>query len=130
MQMEGPVSMSLHASAGEQRASPLRPISLLRTEGTAVQVNSDASTILLVHSGAPSRRSFQAALKGPGHRLLEANSAGQALQLIHSQRVDLVVVALRADTDGVALCRAIRACVGNALLPVITIGQRGQVEDE
>src|SRR5947209_2734417 len=115
MQMEGPVSMSLHASAGEQRASPLRPISLLRKEDTASQVNSDASTILLVASAATRRRSFQAALKAPGYRFVEANSAGQALQIVRSQPVDLVVVALTADTDGVALCRAIRAGVGNPL---------------
>src|SRR5438445_815908 len=127
MEMKGPMSTTLHASAGTKQKAPARLLDVRRTELTEVQRNSDPGTILAVDGSACRRRSLGTFLRGLRHTVREIGTTEDAFQIVCSERVDLVIVdVMTPDMGGVALCRAIRGCSENPLLPVITLGRSGQ----
>lgn len=65
--------------------------------------------ILLVDDSEPARRVLQSWLEGRGHRVVTACSGREALAVVESQDVDLVITdVLMPDGDGVELTRTLR----------------------
>ncbi len=84
--------------------------------------------VLLVEDEPPMRRFIRASLTSHGYRLVEAESAQQAVALITSHNPDLVVLDLGLpDRDGIALTRELREWCKT---PIIVISARGREDDK
>jgi CheY-like chemotaxis protein len=80
--------------------------------------------ILLVDDVPAVRLSIRAALEAVGYQVLEASDGKEALTLLDSQGVDLIVTDLwMPNLDGVELLKRLRA--GNANIRVIAISGGG-----
>src|SRR5260221_6793746 len=78
------------------------------------------STILIVDTNQPDRRSYITLLGNFGHRLLEANDGVEALELARIEIPDLIITdIIMPNMDGFALVRHLRAELLLASVPVI-----------
>ena len=83
--------------------------------------------VLLVEDDARIRRVLQIALRDDGYRVLEAPDGSTALDLVGSDRVDVVVLDLMLpDIDGFEVCRRIRR---TSDVPVIVASAKGDSHD-
>ena len=83
-------------------------------------------TVLLVDARVTVRRMAQLLLKGEGRHFLEAAGAAEALHVLRTERVDLVVTDLDLPgVDGLALVRWLRAQVPLRALPVVALTAAG-----
>src|SRR5437763_1293154 len=77
------------------------------------------SSILIIDDDCGFRDGLAETLQDFGHRVLTAADAAAGLALLARERVDAAIIDFRmAETDGVALLRAIRARPEHARLPV------------
>jgi two-component system KDP operon response regulator KdpE len=85
-------------------------------------------TILVVEDELHMRRFIRASLASHGHRVLEAERADIALQLLTSQNPDLVLLDLGLpDADGLELMQEIREW---SQVPILIISARGREEEK
>ncbi len=78
-------------------------------------------TILIVDDGDQNRELLRGML-GPQHRILEASSGPEALQLVASERVDLVLLdVMMPRMTGYEVCKKIKERVGEPFLPVLLV---------
>ncbi|HJV14830.1 MAG TPA: response regulator [Propionibacteriaceae bacterium] len=86
-------------------------------------------TILAVDDQPPNLRLLDAVLSPQGYQVITATSGEQALELLSSSDIDLVLLdILMPGIDGYEVCRRIRSEPSTAFLPVIMITASGDYE--
>lgn len=87
--------------------------------------------ILVVEDDEEVLGTVERTLRRQGHQVLSATNSQQAMQRLKTQRPDLVVLDVGLPgVDGIELCRQMRADRELALLPILFLTGRGQVEDK
>jgi adenylate cyclase len=86
-------------------------------------------TILAVDDQPPNLRLLDAVLSPQGYQVITASSGEQALELLSSSDIDLVLLdILMPGIDGYEVCRRIRSEPNTAFLPVVMITASGDYE--
>jgi adenylate cyclase len=86
-------------------------------------------TILAVDDQPPNLRLLDAVLSPRGYRVITASSGEEALELLPSSGVDLVLLDIvMPGIDGYEVCRRIRSEPATAFLPVVMITASGDQE--
>src|SRR5271154_5451522 len=89
------------------------------------------STILIVDSEDINRRLLKAIFKTAPYRMLEARKASEAMALLQSEKIDLVILDLMLpEMSGPELCRWMKAHRTTQLIPVLMITNILGVENE
>lgn len=89
------------------------------------------STILVVDSEEINRRLLKAIFKTAPYRILEARKASEAMAVLQSEKIDLVIVDLMLpEMSGPELCRWMKADRRTHLIPVLMITNVQGVENE
>jgi putative two-component system response regulator len=89
------------------------------------------STILIVDSLEINRRLLKAMLKSANYRFLEAKRATEALALMESERVDLVILDLMIpEMSGPEFCRRLKTNRKTKLVPILLLTSVQGVENE
>jgi putative two-component system response regulator len=115
----------LTATAFEVRGNPAA--AFLASEESAAR----PSAVLVVDSEEINRRLLKAIFKAAPYRLLEARKASEAMALLQSNRIDLVIVDLMLpEMSGPELCRWMKANRNTQLVPVLMITNVQGVENE
>ncbi|OFV79743.1 MAG: DNA-binding response regulator [Acidobacteria bacterium RBG_13_68_16] len=84
--------------------------------------------VLIVDDELPIRRFLRVSLAGEGYRVVEAATAGEALDQIAAQRPDVVVLDLGLpDRDGVEVIREIREW---SSIPIVVLSVRDRESDK
>ena len=91
-----------------------------------------AATTVLIIDDSPSDIAVQAEALRPAHHVLSATNPEAAFEIIRSgARPDLVVLdVMMPGTDGLSVCRRLKADAATAAVPVIFVTARDGVEDE
>ncbi len=85
------------------------------------------TTVLIVDDEARIRDVLQYALQREGYQVLSAANGEQALQIVHNERVDLIILdVLMPELDGLSTCRRLREF---SSLPVIFLTSRSDEVD-
>src|SRR5260370_34130613 len=97
-----------------------------------VEDNPARSSVILVVDGEEiNRRLLKAIFKTAPYRILEARKASEAMALLQSERIDLVILDLMLpEMSGPELCRWIRSNRPTQLVPVLMITNVQGVENE
>jgi adenylate cyclase len=89
----------------------------------------DDATILVVDDLAQNIRLLEAVLTPRGHTVVAATSGDEALELVRSEPIDLVLLDIvMPGMDGYEVCRALRADEATRFLPVVMITASGEQE--
>lgn len=89
------------------------------------------ATILVVDDLEINRRLLSGLLSKESYRVLEARTARQALEILESERVDLIVLdMIMPGMDGLDCCRHIRSNRRTELIPVLMLSSVPSVENE
>jgi putative two-component system response regulator len=89
------------------------------------------ATILMVDSEEINRRLLRAIFKTTPYKILEAHRASEATALLHSEKIDLVILDLMLpEMSGPELCRWMKAHRSTQLIPVLMITNLQGVENE
>ncbi|HVN75830.1 MAG TPA: response regulator [Thermoanaerobaculaceae bacterium] len=84
--------------------------------------------VLIVDDETPIRRFLRLSLAGEGYRVAEAGTAAAALELIASQRPDVVLLDLGLpDRDGLELTKEVREW---SPVPIVVLSARGKEADK
>jgi adenylate cyclase len=90
---------------------------------------SDDGTILVVDDLPQNVRLLEAILAPRGYRVAVAHSGREALAMLGSEPVDLVLLdVVMPELDGYAVCRELRAQPATSFLPVVMITASGEQE--
>src|SRR6266478_5377503 len=93
-------------------------VAFFETEESAVW----PASILIVDSEEINRRLLKAIFKTAPYRILEARKASEAMALLQSERIDLVILDLMLpEMSGPEVCRWIRSNRPTQLVPVLMI---------
>ncbi|MBU0594288.1 MAG: response regulator [Gammaproteobacteria bacterium] len=80
------------------------------------------ATVLVVDDAPPNVKLLRLILKDAGYNVLEASSGPEALEILHSEKPDAMVLDVRMPgMTGYEVCRQIREEPGFASLPVIMV---------
>lgn len=80
------------------------------------------ATILIVDDEAAGRETLDALLRAEGYRLIQADGADEALDLARAHLPDVMLLdVMLPETDGFAVCRALRADHALAEIPIILV---------
>jgi two-component system, OmpR family, KDP operon response regulator KdpE len=91
-------------------------------------VSEQGALVLVVEDEAPMRKFIRVLLSSHGHRVLEAETAAEALRMLASHHPELVLLDLGLpDGDGIALTRELRQW---SRVPIIVLSARGREEDK
>jgi class 3 adenylate cyclase/CheY-like chemotaxis protein len=83
-------------------------------------------TVLAVDDQPTNLRLLDAVLTPRGHRVITASSGAEALELLETEDVDLVLLdILMPEMDGHEVCRRIRSAAATEFLPVVMITASG-----
>ena len=83
------------------------------------------ATLLIVDDEASVRRRLRQIFEGAGHRTILAADAPKALQLLHREHCDLIILDVEMPgVDGLALCRLLRAQAKTKQLPIVIFSAR------
>jgi putative two-component system response regulator len=105
---------------------PAPPVAFFESEE-----HSPPSTILIVDSEEINRRLLKAIFKTAPYRMLECRKASEAMALLQSEKVDLVILDLMLpEMSGPELCRWMKADRRTQLIPVLMITNVQGVENE
>lgn len=81
-----------------------------------------SKTVLTVDDAATMRKMISFTLKGAGHDVLEACDGAEALNLLQSRGVDLVITDVNMpNMDGITLTRRLRALPHFRVTPIILL---------
>ena len=95
------------------------------------QAASHRSRLLLVDSSRTRRRSVTLILEDLGHHLYEVATTSEALQVIASQHIDIVLIDKFAPPIGaVEFCRLVKAMPAGATLPILVLAPAENPESE
>ena len=111
------------------RALPGQIEAFLRASGdgrTGGTVMASPVTVLAVDDQPANLRLLDAVLTPRGHRVLTASSGAEALALLETEDVDLVLLDIvMPEMDGHEVCRRIRSTPATEFLPVVMITASG-----
>lgn len=86
------------------------------------ELNPAAATILVVDDSQPNVKLLRLILTAAGYRVIAASSGPEALEMLHRERPDAVLLDVRMPgMSGYEVCRQIRADTEFAGLPVIMV---------
>ena len=109
----------------ELRSAPSAPF--LEAEDKAAR----HSVILIVDGEEINRRLLKAIFKTAPYRILEARKASEAIGLLQSEKIDLVILDLRLpEMSGPELCRWMKASRQTQLVPVLMVTSLQGIENE
>jgi putative two-component system response regulator len=90
-----------------------------------------SSVILIVDGEDINRRLLKAIFKTASYRILEARKASEAIGLLQSEKIDLVILDLRLpEMSGPELCRWMKASRQTQLIPVLMVTSLQGIENE
>ena len=90
---------------------------------------SEPATVLAVDDQPQNLRLLEAVLGPRGYRVLQASTGEEALDLVATEDVDLVLLdVVMPGMDGHEVCRRIRANEDTAFLPIVMITASGDRE--
>ena len=90
-----------------------------------------SKTILLVEDDDTNRKLVRVILRGKRYRILEAESAEQALAMLRDDKPDLLLLDIRlGESSGLEVVRAIRADPAFDEVPVVAITAQAMKNDE
>jgi putative two-component system response regulator len=96
-----------------------------------VETSARQSVVLMVDGEEINRRLMKAIFKTAPYRILEARKASEAMALLQSERIDLVILDLMLpEMSGPELCRWMKANRVTQLVPVLMITSVQGVENE
>jgi putative two-component system response regulator len=105
---------------------PVPPVAFFEAEHSG-----PPSTILIVDSEEINRRLLKAIFKAAPYRMLECRKASEAMALLQSEKIDLVILDLMLpEMSGPELCRWMKADRRTQLIPVLMITNVQGVENE
>ena len=115
-----------------------RPDDLVQTVGglafkwnEAVGSSVQAGTVLIVDDLEINRRLLKAMLKAGGYRFLEARRATDALNILETEKIDLVIMDLMIpEMSGPEFCRRLKANRNTQLVPILMITSVQGIENE
>jgi len=117
-----------HVESGSELTRINAPIPLWQK---GVEGPSPAPTILVVDSVEVNRRLFRAMFKASPYRILEATLPSQALGILESEKVDLVVVDMvMPELSGPDFCHRLKSNREMQLIPVLMTTSVQGVENE
>ena len=91
-------------------------------------MNDGDSLVLVVEDEPQMRRFIRASLSSHGYRVVEAETAAEAIRLVTSNNPDLILLDLGLpDADGVDLTRQLREF---ARTPILVLSARGREDDK
>ena len=91
-------------------------------------MNDGDSLVLVVEDEPQMRRFIRASLSSHGYRVVEAETAAEAIRLVTSNNPDLILLDLGLpDADGVDLTRRLREF---ARTPILVLSARGREDDK
>lgn len=89
------------------------------------------ATILLFNSADPGGRGLSLTLNELEHHFVRASNTAEAISLVASGRIDLVLIDLAGPAQGgLELCRLFKKNQATQFLPVYFIGRSGDLEEE
>jgi len=107
--------------------APVPPVPLFEAEDNAAL----PATVLLVDGEDLSRRLLKAIFKTTRYKILEARTASDAMALMQSEKIDLVILDLvLPEMSGPELCRWMKARRPTQLIPVLMLTSVQGVENE
>jgi putative two-component system response regulator len=118
--MGKPVVLTPAKRGAVKEASPFRPDLHLPRWESALEDAVEAPTILIVDDIDLNRRLLRAILKTARYKILDAKRPSEAVSLMESQRVDLVVVDLvMPEMSGPDFCRMLKSDRKTQLIPIL-----------
>jgi CheY-like chemotaxis protein len=88
------------------------------------------ATILVVDDSRVGRMAVEGVLKAEGHRVIEAESGPEALEVLEQMRPDLLVLDVRMPgMDGFELCAKVRAKPDLRRIPIIFVSVACSIEE-
>src|ERR1051326_5188487 len=98
---------------------------------SAFDLQSASATIVIVYSADINRRLLKGILKTAPYHILECGCASDAIRLIESDPVDLVIVDLvLPEMGGPAFCRWLKTNRRTQLVPVLMLTSVAGIENE
>ncbi|MBK7858563.1 MAG: response regulator [Archangiaceae bacterium] len=98
--------------------------------GKAAAAAPRTATILVVDDSRVGRMAVEGVLKAEGHRVLDAESGAEALEVLEQMRPDLLVLDVRMPgMDGFQLCSQIRARPELRKIPIIFVSAACSIEE-
>lgn len=108
-----------------------RPADLFGNPHEALDDLVESPVVLVVDDVDVNRRLLRGMLKASGYRILEAKRASEALLILESSKVDLVILDLMMpEVSGPDFCRRIKANRRTQLTPILMITSVQGVENE
>jgi two-component system KDP operon response regulator KdpE len=87
-----------------------------------------SATILIVDDEPQIRRVMRTTLTGEGYAVVEARDGSEALEKLHSERPDLILLDMNMPVlDGLQACREIRS---SSEVPIIMLTVRSAEKDK
>ena len=127
-----PIAKGATASVqGSASLTPRSSLPLSREESSAQTARPVAKSRILAVDDEPVVRQVLANhLRSAGHRVLRAASGQEALEILHEQEVDLVLLdVMMPKMSGYETCRVIREQWSMENLPVLFLSAKDQVDD-
>ena len=96
----------------------------------AAQLAPRSGTVLIVDDSRVGRMAVESVLKAEGHRVIDAESGPEALEVLEQMRPDLIVLDVRMPgMDGFELCEKIRGKTGFRRIPIIFLSAACSIEE-
>ena len=96
----------------------------------AVQLAPRTGTVLIVDDSRVGRMAVESVLKGEGHRVMDAESGLEALEVLDQMRPDVIVLDVRMPgMDGFELCEKIRGKPEFRRIPIIFLSAACSIEE-
>lgn len=96
----------------------------------AVQLAPRNATVLIVDDSRVGRMAVESVLKGEGHRVIDAESGPEALEVLDQMRPDLIVLDVRMPgMDGFELCEKIRGKSDFRRIPILFLSAACSIEE-
>ncbi len=94
-------------------------------------MTAQSPTILLVEDNLHNRKIFQGVLSHAGFKVVEAEDGGRALQLVNSEKPDLILMDLSIPViDGWECTRRLKADPATQKIPIIALTAHAMRGDE
>ncbi len=96
----------------------------------AAQLAPRSATILVVDDSRVGRLAVEGVLKSEGHRVIDAESGKEALEVLEQMRPDMLVLDVRMpEMDGFELCEKVRGMPELRRIPIIFVSAACSIEE-